>query len=68
VSGVLLGEEAIERIRASTRQVYGRKGEAVVSRSLKALDAALEHLLALDPLACKRLRLELEAGGGPPPA
>ncbi|QEY33061.1 pyruvate:ferredoxin (flavodoxin) oxidoreductase [Synechococcus sp. RSCCF101] len=63
VSGVLPREEAIERIRASIRKVYGRKGEAVVTRNLQALEAALDHLLPLDPLACERDRLERDAAG-----
>ncbi len=48
VSGVLPREEAIERIRASIRKTYGRKGEAVVAMNLAALDASLDHLHALD--------------------
>jgi pyruvate-ferredoxin/flavodoxin oxidoreductase len=48
VSGVLPREEAIERIRASIRKTYGRKGDAVVAMNLKALDATLDHLLPLD--------------------
>jgi len=48
VSGVLPREEAIGRIRDSIRKTYGRKGEAVVAMNLKALDAALDHLLPLD--------------------
>ena len=48
VSGVLPREEAIERIRASIRKTYGRKGEAVVAMNLAALDASLDHLHELD--------------------
>ncbi|MEX1322914.1 MAG: pyruvate:ferredoxin (flavodoxin) oxidoreductase, partial [Synechococcaceae cyanobacterium] len=48
VSGVLPREEAIERIRASIRKTYGRKGEAVVAMNLAALDASLGHLHELD--------------------
>ena len=47
VSGVLPGDEAIERIRVSIHHTYGRKGEAVVARNLAALDASLDHLEAL---------------------
>ena len=39
LSGVLPRDEAIERIRASIRKTYGRKGEAVVAMNLRALDA-----------------------------
>ncbi|TVS07634.1 MAG: pyruvate:ferredoxin (flavodoxin) oxidoreductase [Cyanobium sp. PLM2.Bin73] len=48
VSGVLPREQAIERIRASIRKTYGRKGEAVVAMNLAALDASLDHLHELD--------------------
>jgi pyruvate-ferredoxin/flavodoxin oxidoreductase len=48
LSGVLPREEAIERIRASIRKTYGRKGEPVVAMNLAALDASLEHLQPLD--------------------
>ncbi len=48
VSGVLPRQEAIERIRASIRKTYGRKGEAVVAMNLAALDASLDHLHVLD--------------------
>jgi len=48
VSGVLPREQAIERIRASIRKTYGRKGEAVVAMNLAALDASLDHLHQLD--------------------
>ena len=47
VSGVLPREEAIEKIRASIRKSYGRKGEAVVARNLQALDASLDQLMPL---------------------
>ena len=48
LSGVLPRPEAIERIRASIRHSYGRKGEAVVARNLAALDSSLDHLESLD--------------------
>ncbi|MEA5422615.1 pyruvate:ferredoxin (flavodoxin) oxidoreductase [Synechococcus sp. CCY9202] len=48
LSGVLPREAAIERIRAAIHKSYGRKGEAVVTMNLRALDAALDHLLPLD--------------------
>ena len=48
VSGVLPRDEAINRIRASIQQAYGRKGEAVVAMNLRALDSSLEHLHQLD--------------------
>jgi pyruvate-ferredoxin/flavodoxin oxidoreductase len=48
VSGVLPRQEAIAKIRSSIVKTYGRKGEAVVAMNLKALDAALDHLLPLE--------------------
>ncbi len=57
VSGVLPRDEAIERIRASIRKIYGRKGEAVVAINLRALDATLAHL---QPLDWRRLPEEAE--------
>ncbi|MFN6338481.1 MAG: pyruvate:ferredoxin (flavodoxin) oxidoreductase [Cyanobacteriota bacterium] len=48
VSDVLPREEALERIREAIRQSYGRKGEAVVSMNLRALEASLAALQPLD--------------------
>ncbi len=48
VSGVVPRDEAIQRIRASIEQAYGRKGEAVVAMNLRALESSLEHLHQLD--------------------
>jgi pyruvate-ferredoxin/flavodoxin oxidoreductase len=44
ISKVLPGEEAIEAIRKSIRDTYGRKGEEVVQKNLKAVDETLAHL------------------------
>jgi len=44
ISKVLPGEQAIEAIRGSIRQTYGRKGEEVVQKNLKAVDETLVHL------------------------
>ncbi|MGB5136844.1 MAG: pyruvate:ferredoxin (flavodoxin) oxidoreductase [Prochlorococcaceae cyanobacterium] len=71
VSGVLPREEAIERIRASIRKTYGRKGEAVVAMNLAALDASLDHLHELDwqqldaAAAEAQADAAAEAGAGP---
>jgi pyruvate-ferredoxin/flavodoxin oxidoreductase len=44
ISRVLPREEAIEAIRESIRHTYGRKGEDVVAKNLKAVDETLSHL------------------------
>jgi len=44
ISKVLPREEAIEAIRKSIRDTYGRKGEDVVQKNLTAVDETLAHL------------------------
>ncbi len=44
ISKVLPGEEAINAIRKSIRDTYGRKGEDVVQKNLLAVDETLAHL------------------------
>ena len=44
ISKVLPADEAIEAIRESIRQTYGRKGEEIVQKNMKAVDETLEHL------------------------
>jgi len=44
ISKVLPREEAIEAIRKSIRDTYGRKGEEVVKKNLQAVDETLAHL------------------------
>ncbi len=44
ISKVLPREDAIEAIRKSIRYTYGRKGEDVVAKNLKAVDETLAHL------------------------
>jgi pyruvate-ferredoxin/flavodoxin oxidoreductase len=44
ISKVLPREEAIEAIRQSIRDTYGRKGEEIVQKNLKAVDETLAHL------------------------
>ncbi|MGA8868369.1 MAG: pyruvate:ferredoxin (flavodoxin) oxidoreductase [Candidatus Sulfotelmatobacter sp.] len=44
ISKVLPREEAIEAIRKSIRDTYGRKGEEVVRQNMKAVDETLAHL------------------------
>jgi pyruvate-ferredoxin/flavodoxin oxidoreductase len=44
ISKVLPRDEAIEAIRESIRQTYGRKGEDVVKKNMMAVDETLAHL------------------------
>src|SRR6202158_4658171 len=44
ISKVLPRNEAIEAIRESIRHTYGRKGEDVVQKNMKAVDETLAHL------------------------
>jgi pyruvate-ferredoxin/flavodoxin oxidoreductase len=44
ISKVLPREDAVEAIRKSIRDTYGRKGEEIVQRNLHAVDETLSHL------------------------
>ena len=44
ISKVLPRDEAIEAIRDSIRHTYGKKGEEVVQKNLRAVDETLSHL------------------------
>src|SRR6202158_4747751 len=44
ISKVLPGEQAIEAIRKSIRDTYGRKGEEIVQKNMKAVEETLAHL------------------------
>ena len=44
ISKVLPREEAIEAIRQSIRDTYGKKGEEIVQKNMKAVDETLAHL------------------------
>ncbi len=44
ISKVLPGDEAIEAIRKSIRDTYGKKGEEVVQKNMQAVDETLAHL------------------------
>jgi pyruvate-ferredoxin/flavodoxin oxidoreductase len=44
ISKVLPRDQAIEAIRQSIRDTYGRKGEEIVQKNLRAVDQTLEHL------------------------
>jgi len=44
ISGVLPREEAIEKIKDSIRETYGKKGDEVVQQNIKAVDNTLANL------------------------
>jgi pyruvate-ferredoxin/flavodoxin oxidoreductase len=44
ISGVLPRDEAIDKIKESIRETYGKRGEVVVQKNFAAVDAALAHL------------------------
>lgn len=44
ISGVLPADEAIEKIKASIRKTYGRKGDEVVRKNCEAVDRTLASL------------------------
>ncbi|HVI09185.1 MAG TPA: pyruvate:ferredoxin (flavodoxin) oxidoreductase [Candidatus Binatia bacterium] len=44
ISKVLPGEQAIESIRKSIRDTYGKKGEEIVQKNMQAVDETLAHL------------------------
>ncbi len=44
ISGVLPAQEAIDKVKASIRKTYGRRGQEVVSRNEAAVDAAVSSM------------------------
>ena len=44
ISGVLPRDEAIQEIKRSIKETYGKRGEAVVKQNFAAVDASLENL------------------------
>jgi len=62
ISKVLPGDQAIEAIRKSIRDTYGRKGEEIVQKNMKAVDETLVHLHEIKVPAKVTSTLEL-----PPP-
>jgi pyruvate-ferredoxin/flavodoxin oxidoreductase len=44
ISGVLPKDEAIDQIKKSIKKTYGKKGDEVVQKNLKAVDNTLSHL------------------------
>jgi len=48
LSGVLPGDESIRQIKDAIEKTYRAKGQAVVDQNFAAVDAALDHLNAVD--------------------
>ncbi len=48
ISGVLPRDEAIAQIKKAIQKTYGKRGEVVVEKNYKAVDAALAHLHEVD--------------------
>jgi pyruvate-ferredoxin/flavodoxin oxidoreductase len=59
LSGVLPKDEAIDSIKNSIKKTYGKKGEEIVQKNLKAVDDTLAHLHEV-PVANNKLN-----GAGP---
>ena len=62
IAKVLPGDGAIDAIRKSIRDTYGRKGEDVVEKNMKAVDETLAHLHEVKVPAAVTSHVEL-----PPP-
>jgi pyruvate-ferredoxin/flavodoxin oxidoreductase len=59
ISKVLPGEQAIEAIRKSIRDTYGRKGDEIVQKNLSAVDATLAHLFEVKVPAEATSKIEM---------
>jgi pyruvate-ferredoxin/flavodoxin oxidoreductase len=59
ISKVLPGDEAIEAIRKSIRDTYGKKGEEVVKKNMLAVDETLAHLFEVKVPATVSSKIEL---------
>jgi pyruvate-ferredoxin/flavodoxin oxidoreductase len=59
ISKVLPGEQAIEAIRKSIRDTYGRKGEEVVRKNMKAVDETLAHLFEVKVPSAATSKIEM---------
>ncbi|HTW57176.1 MAG TPA: pyruvate:ferredoxin (flavodoxin) oxidoreductase [Terriglobales bacterium] len=59
ISKVLPRDEAIEAIRESIRRTYGKKGEDVVQKNMRAVDETLAHLFEVKIPATVSSRIEI---------
>jgi len=62
ISKILPGDQAIEAIRQSIRDTYGKKGEEIVQKNMKAVDDTLAHLFEVRVPAALTSTIEM-----PPP-
>jgi pyruvate-ferredoxin/flavodoxin oxidoreductase len=62
ISRVLPGDAAIEAIRKSIRDTYGKKGEEIVQKNMKAVDETLAHLFEVKVPTTTSSKIEM-----PPP-
>jgi pyruvate-ferredoxin/flavodoxin oxidoreductase len=62
ISKVLPSDQAIEAIRKSIRDTYGKKGEEIVQQNMKAVDETLAHLFEVKVPAAITSTIEM-----PPP-
>jgi pyruvate-ferredoxin/flavodoxin oxidoreductase len=65
ISKVLPSDEAVEAIRKSIRETYGRKGEEVVRQNLRAVDETLAHLFEVNVPEKVTSRIEMPAAFDP---
>jgi pyruvate-ferredoxin/flavodoxin oxidoreductase len=61
ISKILPGDQAIEAIRKSIRDTYGRKGEEIVQKNMKAVDETLSHLFEVKVPETVTSRIEMPA-------
>ena len=65
ISKVLPGEEAIAAIRKSIQDTYGRKGEDVVQKNLRAVEETLAHLFEVTIPASATSEIEMPPAFAP---
>lgn len=61
ISGILPSEEAITQIKDAIRKTYGKKGEAIVQRNFKAVDASIANLFEIPLPASAASEIEMPA-------
>ena len=61
ISKILPREEAIEAIRQSIRDTYGRKGEEIVRKNMQAVDETLAHMYEVKVPASVTSTIEIPA-------
>ncbi len=65
LAGVLPQQDAMKAIRDSIRKTYGKKGEDVVQKNLKAVDSTLEHLRQVSIPAKVTSRVDIQTAVSP---